>query len=174
MKGKKFFLLNLAFLFVNILLLFLSILAPDFPFRFGQTSGFHPIKSQAFSSSFVGQLRFPKDLEYKLEYLGNGICESEFCGIDRGASPEGYDVVKIRQTLKSSVGGYYNYIVLRFCPEDGYWYIIYYPNFMEGKKPNEVPGTRIANYDIPPDLINEPGTYAIGVKEKGYCKFEIE
>ena len=59
MKSKRFLLINIAVLALNILLISLSvILLPGSSCCFGQSYGFHPVKIEAPHFSCVGQLRF--------------------------------------------------------------------------------------------------------------------
>lgn len=177
MKTKKFLLINIAVLVLNILLISLSVIRLPGSFCcFGQSYGFHPVKIEAPHFSYVGQLRFFKDgQEFRSGLWGGEIAELEFCGIDRAAPGEEFDIVRIKETLKYQTCRLTNFAVMRFCPEDGYWYIIYYPNYAERAVAiPQGPGTSVAQYRVPPGLIEEPGTYAIGTKERGYCKFEIE
>lgn len=177
MKSKRLLLINIAVLVLNILLISLSVIRlPGSSCYFGQSSGFHPVKIEVPSYSFVGQLRFFKDgEEFRSGLWGGETAELEFCGIDRAAPGEEYDIVRIKETLKYQAYLLTNFVVMRFCPEDEYWYIIYYPNYAErGVGVPTGPGTSVAQYRVPPGLIEEPGTYAIGTKERGYCKFEIE
>jgi len=179
MNSKRFFYINMAFLAGNVLLLALSVFFLRPGASPGHSSGFHAVKSEAPGHSCVGQLRLPSDMEYMVR--DSGVAELEFVEIIRGgsSSQEGYDRIEIRQTLKSYTDHSSNFVVLRFCPEDHFWYLIYCPNYAERMPgyPDDstvYPVTSVLHYDVPPDLLREPGLYAVGRKELGYCEFEIE
>ena len=59
MKSKRFLLINIVVLALNILLISLSVIRlPGSSCCFGQSYGFHPVKIEAPHFSYVGQLRF--------------------------------------------------------------------------------------------------------------------
>ena len=61
---------------------------------------------------------------WNLWKLCRGVCTDE--------GEEGYDLVRIKRTVKreTSGGPDDNFWLLRYCPEDGYWYALYYPNYV--------------------------------------------
>ena len=65
------------------------------------------------------------------------------------------------------------------CPEDGYWYALYYPSrtlirSVAYPLESRVVHSAYVTCEIPPELIAEPGLYALAFENVGCCQFEIK
>lgn len=139
-----------------------------------------PIITQADNGSFVGQMRMPKMWETVYLHKTEDFVDLEFLGLEKGKFnsflDETYDEVTIKATLREEVvkDEYFNnFWILHYCPEDGFWYAVYYMIYSQLDS-LPVSGEVIEGYHIPPDVLEEPGLYAIGLYGLGTCSFEVE
>ncbi len=147
------------------------------------SGGFKPVVTQASDYAEVGQMRLPKLWEtLKLNHTKDFV-DLEFLGLERGTSRvttsagDAYDVLRIKVTLREQVEEqeyFVNFWIYRYCPEDGFWYAVYYPGHASKAVSHKVSGERIEEYDVPPDILAEPGLYAFGIDGLGCCSFEVE
>lgn len=147
------------------------------------SGGFKPVVTQASDYAEVGQMRLPKLWEtLKLNHTKDFV-DLEFLGLERGISRvttsvgDAYDVLRIKVTLREKVEKeeyFVNFWIYRYCQEDGFWYTIYNPCHIERGYSQPVSGERIEEYDVPPDILAEPGLYAFGIDGLGCCSFEVE
>lgn len=180
MKPKK---LSLFLIFSNAVLLLACILLLVLLLRPGCSDSFQPVSTQVSDSALIGQLRTTKF------YAESGMFDTtdsawfrlEFVEIVSGdhslEGEEGYDVARIKQTVKqpTATGPDRNFWLFRYCSEDGFWYALYYPNYVVRSVAYSLGvGSSIQECAVPPELIADPGLYAIGFEGVGCCQFEIE
>lgn len=167
------------------LCLFLFMRSPD-P---NSPSSFQPLSTQVDDSTRVGKMRLPKlyAISNWLDTTDDDMVKLEFVEVRPGdpslEQEKGFEVVRIKWTVKQDIPGEYlsyyhdpNFWILYFCPEDGFWYALYNPSYAirtygEGQIG---PSEYTVNYCVPPDLLAQPGLYAIAFEGVGCCQFEIE
>lgn len=180
MKPKK---LSLFLILSNVILLLACILLLVLLLRPGASGSFQPVSTPVSDSALVGQMRTTKFYAESgmFDTTDNARFRLEFVEIVPGGctdeGEEGYDLVRIKRTVKreTSGGPDDNFWLLRYCPEDGYWYALYYPNYVVRSVAYSLGvGSSIQECAVPPELIADPGLYAIGFEGVGCCQFEIE
>ncbi len=150
-------------------------------YREKQDSGaFKPVVTQASNDDRVGQWRLPKLWEPLKLNKTEDFVDLEFIELEKSAYLDSlgkiHDALHIKITLREKVSYDENLLyfsIYRYCPEDGFWYEVYYPNFTPIND-RMVSGEIIKKYLIPPDILEEPGRYAFGLQNLGTCSFEVE
>lgn len=143
----------------------------------GESNAFEPIDAPpGTENNQIGKLREPKMLssmgyDYKThewiefqEFLPNG-------------GEDGKDRLVIRHIANSDHYGHtdiVNYHLLYYCPEDGFWYLIYNPHSVDPKMAWTGAIDRMENWDLPAGIISQPGLYALRVSGMCACTFTIE
>lgn len=142
-----------------------------------QPQGFHAITTNAHKDMAVGQMRVPERLTRE---DGFGTCEApaevEVRELVRGGSTmEGHDLLKVWIKDPNQPGAEFGFRLFRYCEEDGFWYAIYWPGWSSFTGTLET--ERVKDYDVPSDLLEEPGTYIVeimGPKGRiGGCTFQL-
>lgn len=153
-----------------------------------------PIQASVPASGDVGYLRISPDVPVP-SYLyrpAPDYVKYEFLERIPNMGPEGQaikgdpgsqsDIVRIKRTVSDSVpeskindsraSAYQR--VAWYCQEDGYWYAVYYPNYLipAGFSPL-VPGEQVLECFVPSDVLARPGRYKLEFSDLGCCEFEI-
>lgn len=172
------------FLALNLVILAVSgwMLYQSYQLRTtAQPQGFHAITTNADKNMAVGQMRVP---ERQAREDGFGTCEApaevEVRELVRGGSTmEGHDLLKVWIKDPNHPGNQFGFRLYRYCEEDGFWYAIYWPGWMQ-RLIGWVETERVTEFDVPSDLLEEPGTYMIEIMGSvgsegriGGCTFQL-
>lgn len=180
---KKVSKIYIASICTNLILIIICAFLIVWIFLSDHSDSFQPVSTPVSDSALVGQMRTTKFYAESgmFDTTDNARFRLEFVEIVPGGctdeGEEGYDLVRIKRTVKreTSGGPDDNFWLLRYCPEDGYWYALYYPNYFVRTVAYSLGvGSSIQECAVPPELIAEPGLYAIGFEGVGCCQFEIE
>ena len=175
MKSKKFFYINIVLLLVNVLLIGSWAFSPDTSVV---APAFQPVRIKTRDDTSVGQFRLSKrtTTDMLTALAENSPIKLDFKEIAEGESSEGegYVSIKAKQTVKmEGVQHYTNYQLLHFCEEDGFWYLVYSTNYMARAVGYPAASQDPVNFDVPADVLSDPGQYAITIEGLGCCLFEI-
>lgn len=182
---RKLFLWKRVRIALELLLVALCITLGFLLYYCKQSSdAFRPVRVDADPNTIVGQMRVPELYASLLDNPDNPFFTMEFLEYIPGDSsseiPEGYDEVRFKKTPKRSINAYgeSTYWLLRYCPEDGFWYAIYNPNefirTVAYSADSHDMSSTTCYARIPKGLISRPGRYAIAIEQEGILSFELE
>ncbi len=140
-----------------------------------------PVITQADQYSFVGQMRLPKIWEGLKLNKTEDFADLEFMGLEKGVFydniDEYFDVLQFKITLREELledEYLLNFWIYHYCPEDGFWYMVYCPFYSSKLMGYTASGEILKKYSVPPDILAEPGRYAFVLENLGNCSFEVE
>lgn len=148
----------------------------------GESNAFEPIDAPpGTGNNRIGKLREPR----MLSSMGYDYHDDEWVEFQEflpNGGEDGRDRLVIRHISESKWGGrtdIVNYDLLYYCPEDGFWYILYNPCSPEKAVALGGPIDQIENWDIPAGIITQPGRYALRAYSnlsnlRCACTFTIE
>ena len=134
--------------------------------------------------SYAGQLRLPSNTVFLPDddEIYDQIYSVRFQFLVRvhgTGEYEGFDQLRVKRTFLRPTEHFNNFYLLRFCPEDGHWWLLYGPDHAERTYSSIHTGEDECEYWVPSGLIAEPGRYMLTFPEQygrgciGLCEFEL-
>lgn len=130
--------------------------------------------------AYAGQLRLPADAIFQPDddEIYDQIYSVRFQFLERihgDGEYEGFDLLRVKHTFLRPTEHFNNFYLLRFCPEDGYWWLIYGTSCMERAYSSPHTGEDEWEYRVPSGLLTEPGRYMLIFPQTGIglCEFEL-
>lgn len=130
--------------------------------------------------AYAGQLRLPSDTFFQPDsdeiYEQIYTVRFQFLARTHGTGErEGFDLLRFKRTYLRTTANFTNFCLLRFCPEDGCWWLIYGTDAFQPAYAFTKTTEDEGEYWVPSELVAEPGRYMLTFPQTGIglCEFEL-